>query len=223
MKNGRRQAGKKEETHSPEWLPVGMVNNDILTSMHFHVTLAVLVAMLVMGVSGCSPSKPEGTGRAVPPPSPEPEPSPTKTYAYRAITDNCNCTEYSVADAKNNIEYRFRATYKMDTGIITSIEIEVHNNNDDTLHLDHGTAKVSSRNVAYQYNDRFVPLPDLTILPKKSDTVKLTGKERTDTNDWHKIAGEQLTITIRGLRLGESEVKSQSVTFVPENPMIQQR
>ena len=50
--------------------------------------------------------------------------------------------------------------------------------------------------------------------------MKLTGKEMTDHDDWHKIAGEQLTITIRGMRLAMREVTSQSVTFVPENPII---
>ncbi len=183
--------------------------------------------LMIAGLLGCSSSKPVYTATPGRPrtESPKettspPEPSAFHTYTYRVVTDNCNCEVYKIVDSKNTLEYRFRARYTMDAGIHTNIEIEVDNNSNDTLFFDHGTAKVSSRNVAYQFNDRFIPLPDLTIPPKKSDVVKLAGKERTDENDWHKIAGEQMTITIRGLLLGAAEVKSQSATFVPENPMI---
>jgi hypothetical protein len=185
--------------------------------------LVVLIASLF--IEGCSSSAPRYTTHPTPSTHPakteeKPEPSAYRTYTYRAVTDDCNCEEYKKVDARSVVEYRFRARYTMDSGIHTSIEIEVTNNSDDTLWFDHGTAKVSSRNVPYQYNDRFIPLPDLTILPKKSETVKLTGNDRSDENDWHKIAGEQLTITIRGLRMGEKEIAPQAVTFVPENPMM---
>ena len=106
-------------------------------------------------------------------------------------------------------------------GIVTDIEIDIQNNSADTLFLFHGSAKVSSRNIAYQYNDMFLPLPNFTMAPGKSETVKLTGKERTSDNNWLEIAGEQLTVTLRGLLLGNKELSPLSVSFVPENPMME--
>jgi len=173
------------------------------------------LGFFIAAMGGCSPSLRRGTDRA--------EPQNRYSYTYRVITRDCRCDEYSTLDSIDRIEYRFHASYMMDAGILTTIEIDVRNNANETLRFDHATAKVSSRNIAYQYNDRFLPLPDLTILPRNSETITLLGKETTGKDDWHEIAGEQLTITIRGLQLGEKEVKMQSVTFVPENPMMQDR
>jgi len=184
-----------------------------------------LILLAGFMIAGCSSSTPRYTANPVPPthsaaPEEKPEPSAYHTYTYRAVTDDCDCEEFTKIDATGVVEYRFRARYTMDSGIHTNIEIEVTNNSNDTLRFDHGTAMVSSRNVAYQYNGKFVPLPNLTIPPKKSDKMKLAGNDRSGENDWHKIAGEQLTVMIRGIRLGEKDVAPQSVTFVPENPMM---
>ena len=199
----------------------------------FRYGLPVLaIAGILAFQSGCSssshtafpretPSSEPGSNKE-PPINPPPVPvvPADKSYAYRAINEDCNCEEYRANDAQENLEYKFRARYRMDTGITTSIEVEVLNNGSDTLFFDHATVKVASLNIAYQYNNKFIPLPSLTIPPRESDVVKLSGKETTDHDDWHKIAGEQLTITVRGLKLGVREVKSQSVTFVPENPIM---
>ncbi|MBI4548680.1 MAG: hypothetical protein HY707_11910 [Ignavibacteriae bacterium] len=143
------------------------------------------------------------------------------TYPYLAITNNCNCEEYSTVDKEYNIEYRFRAHYRMDKGVFTGIKVEITNHSKDTLFLDGGAVKISSRNVSYQYNDKFLPLPALTILPRRSDVLEMAGKDPSETNDWHKIAGEQLTLTLKRLRLGEHEIKAQTVTFVPKNPKLE--
>ena len=108
----------------------------------------------------------------------------------------------------------------MDDGIITSIEMELTNRSNDTLSLDLGTVKLSSRNVSYQYNDKPLPLPPLRIPPIESDIVRFTGSETTGKEDWLKIAGEQLTLTIEGIRLGLKVLPRQVVTFVPENPKM---
>ena len=142
------------------------------------------------------------------------------SYPYIAITNDCNCEEYRIVDKEDNIEYRFRARYRMDTGVFTSIKVEITNRSKDTLFLDGGAVKISSRNVSYQYNDKFLPLPELTIPPRKSDVLEMTGKDLSGQNDWHKIAGEQLALTFKRLRLGEHEIKAQTVTFVPFNPRV---
>jgi hypothetical protein len=108
----------------------------------------------------------------------------------------------------------------MRNGLQTTIEIEVINTSNDTLFFDLGTAKISSRNISYQYNNKFIPLPHITIPPFHSDIVRMTGSDVSGVDDWNKIAGEQLALTLQGLRLGEKSLKSQQVTFAPMNPKI---
>lgn len=146
----------------------------------------------------------------------------TATYSYRAQNDNCNCEEYRIRDKERGIVYRFRAHYKMRRGISTTIEIGITNNSSDTLFLDRGSAKISSRNVSYQYNNKLVPLPETFILPSHSDEVRMVGSDVSGEEDWNKIAGEQLTLTLQGIRLGDRTVASQRVTFIPENPKLRQ-
>ena len=142
-------------------------------------------------------------------------------YSYRAVSDNCNCEEYWVADKQNKIGYLFQAHYRMDDGIATSIDVKFVNNTKETLMLDRGAVKVSSRNFSYQYNDKFIPLPSLTIQPGRSEVVHLSGREVSAKDNWNKIAGERLTVTIKGVRLGERELPEQTASFVPENPKIE--
>jgi hypothetical protein len=184
----------------------------------------VFVTQLLTGCSSSTTTTlPDRTEVIVPSPkepAPVPPPSSGREYVYRISNENCNCEEYRIADTKSGILYLFHATYKMQTGILTSIEVEISNNTPDTLTFDRGAIKVSSRNVKYQYNNKFLPLPWDPVLPGNTETRKLTGKEVTEQNDWHKVAGEQLTVTIKGLYLGSQELKSQAVTFVPENPNL---
>ncbi len=109
----------------------------------------------------------------------------------------------------------------MEEGFITSIKIGFENRSADTLFLDPGTVMVSSKNIDYQYNNKSLPLPDMTILPGDSEDLELDGKEVTSSPTWRKIAGEQLTLTLKGMRLGETVLGTQKITFVPENPLLQ--
>lgn len=184
----------------------------------------LLGAMLVAGCSLSNRTVTEVTPGLAEPPTEEPAPPPvppssTKTYAYRVMNDGCDCEEFSTWDG--DLEYRFRANYLMDSGILTSITIEFKNEGKDTLFLDRGTLRISSRNVKYQYNNKFLPVGGMVVEPYDSYTLPLQGKEVTTRDDWHKIAGEQLSLTIRGLRLGEKQLKEQSITFIPENPNFQ--
>jgi hypothetical protein len=139
-------------------------------------------------------------------------------YAYRAVNEDCNCEEYILHDGA--IEYRFHAEYEMHDGVATTIEIELFNGSNEKLSLDLAEAKVSSRNIAYQYKDKFLPLPSLTVGPHSSDVVKLKGKEISGEDNWHEIAGERMTVTIKGLMLGQNILKEQNITFVPVNPKL---
>ena len=144
----------------------------------------------------------------------------TSTYAYRVLNDNCNCEEYRSYDRALKIAYRFRAHYNMQRGFKTTIEITFTNNSRDTLFLDGGSAKISSHNISYQYNNKLVPLPGTFILPSHSDEVRMVGSDVSGEEDWNKIAGEQLTLTLQGIRLGDRMVTTQRITFVPENPKL---
>ena len=144
----------------------------------------------------------------------------TSSYVYRVINNECNCLEYHTVDKKNKIAYLFRGTYSMNEGMSTTIDIEFTNRSNDTLSLELGAVKVSSRNISYQYNDKFLPLPSLVIPPQHSEVVQLTGKSTDVEENWHKIAGEQLTLTLRGLRLGRMALPETAVVFVPENPKL---
>ncbi|HLX11380.1 MAG TPA: hypothetical protein VKS81_01080 [Bacteroidota bacterium] len=142
-------------------------------------------------------------------------------YSYRASTNACNCEVFHSADPAYNVRYVFRAQYSMQDGINTEITILFHNRTKDTLQLDPGAIRVSSSNVSYEYNGRFLPLPTLSVRPGKTDSISVQGKDiKVIDDEWNKIAGEQLTITLKGMRLGTHELAEQSVTFVPKNPKM---
>ena len=108
----------------------------------------------------------------------------------------------------------------MDHGVMTRIAVKFINRADDTLFLDPGVVKISSRNISYLYNDKFIPLPHLVIPPSRSDSVVMTGADMSQNDDWNKIAGEQLVVILKGLRVGLKVLAPQSVTFIPENPKL---
>lgn len=197
-----------------------------MRKVHARLSSRALLACLL--AAGCSSSRPpyspERPPEAPPPPvvvnRDPPAPSARTEYEYRAVTDDCNCAEFRTGNAGSGVEFIFRARYKMDGGVVTTLDLEVRNTSADTVFFDHGTVRVSSKNIAYQYNDKFLPLGDLIVPPGDARGIQLTGKDINDANDWHKIAGERLTVTVRGIRAGEKTLKQQSVTFVPENPMI---
>ncbi|MFI5251465.1 MAG: hypothetical protein ACHQQQ_03440 [Bacteroidota bacterium] len=143
------------------------------------------------------------------------------TYDYFAVNDNCNCEEFTTTVPGKEIKYTFRANYSVETTIITYIEIQFHNNSRRVMELDPGVVKITSKNISYEYNDKFLPLPKITIHPHSKEQILLTGKDiRTSPNEWNKIAGEQLQIILKGMRLGEEDLPQQEVTFVPVNPQI---
>ena len=180
---------------------------------------------------GCAPSKDTSTTRfPAPVETPRPDksetekvPSPRTAFGYLVQNENCQCSEYSTSDRKYPVRYRFEAFYKMQEGFITSIKIHFDNRSGDTLFLDPGTVMVSSKNIDYQYNNKFIPLPDMVVPPGDSEDLDLDGKEVTSSPTWRKIAGEQLTLTLKGLRLGEKVLGTQTITFVPENPLLKEQ
>ena len=178
--------------------------------------------------AGCSSSKDATTTRFPAPGAsprstetvPENAPSSRTTFGYLIQNENCRCQEYSTSDRKYPIHYRFEATYRMEEGFITSIRVTFDNRSADTLFLDPGSLMVASKNIEYQYNNKFIPLPDLVVPPGDSEEINLDGKEVTSAPSWRKIAGEKMTLTLKGMRLGDKILGTQAITFVPENPLL---
>jgi hypothetical protein len=108
----------------------------------------------------------------------------------------------------------------MARGVVTTIKITFFNHSRDTLFLDPGVVKISSRNISYRYNNKFIPLPHLIIPPYDTDNVVMTGSDIDGEEDWNKIAGELLIVTLKSIRLGEKTLPQKSVVFVPVNPKI---
>ncbi len=187
---------------------------------------ASIFGVLVLG--GCSASKDAAVTRFPAPAEtprsaesiPENAPSPRSTFSYLVRNENCGCREYTTSDRKYPVRYRFEASYRMDAGFITSIRVTFDNRSADTLFLDPGSLMVASKNIEYQYNNKFIPLPDLVVPPGDDEEINLDGREVTSAPSWRKIAGEQMTLTLKGMRLGEKVLGAQSVTFVPENPLL---
>ena len=190
----------------------------------------VAALVLALGWAGCSSSGETTTTRFPPaegvPPAGVSEPEPAElppshtTYGYLVNNNDCRCEEFNTADKKYPVGYRFKASYRMEEGFVTSIAVRFENRGADTLFLDPGAVMVASKNVDYQYNNRFIPLPDMVIPPGSSDELNLDGKEVTAAPSWRRIAGEQLTVTLRGMRYGENILSQQKIVFIPRNPLL---
>lgn len=189
-------------------------------------TTLILPALLLIAIilSGCSSTVRTTATTAGSPGVATAVPDEDETFDYTASNDDCHCKEYKVVD-KMGVEYVFTAKYHVDNSVATTLVIEFKNTSaKDSLRLDPGVVKISSRNVAYQHNDKFLPLPDMRVGPGRSDRLELNGRDvQSGTDEWNKIAGEQLTVTIKGMRLGRRTLVEQTVTFVPDNPRMKKQ
>lgn len=165
------------------------------------------VAMVVLGIvlGGCSSVVKTPT---------------TDMYPYRAMNNNCSCERFTSADPKVPVRYEFSAAYRVDNKITTEITVVVHNGTSDTLDMSLGAIRVSSRNVQYRYNHKFVPVTIAAVPPNEERTLTLVGSSTAErsTDPWLPIAGEEMTLTLKGLRLRGRELATQTIQFVPLNP-----
>jgi hypothetical protein len=141
-------------------------------------------------------------------------------FSYHAMNDNCSCERFTAVDPKIPVRYEFSATYKVDTTITTEITVIVHNGTADTLDMSLGAIRVSSRNVQYRYNNKFLPVTVAAVPPHDERTLTLvgSGKSEGSADPWLPIAGEQMVLTLKGLRLHGKELSAQTIQFVPSNP-----
>ena len=147
----------------------------------------------------------------------------THTFDFLVKNRDCNCSKYVVTDKENKITYEFTATYSLENDMLTTITLKVENGSQKVLSFDQGRVRVSSKRFGYQYNDKFVPFSPLKIRPGEEHEITLVGRAAVKEKDeWHLIAGETMTVTIRGIRLGDNEVQIEDVQFVPINPKLEE-
>ena len=144
------------------------------------------------------------------------------SYPYRVMNDGCLCERFVQRDQYGEVVYIFSAEYRVDESISTTIEVEIQNNSLDTVDLSNAHIKVSSRNVQYQYNDRFLPVTIPFIPPGEQRTLILTGESvgRTGDDLWLKIAGEELEVTLKDVYLSQQKLNRQVIKLVPHNPRL---
>ena len=145
----------------------------------------------------------------------------SRSYSYLFLTDNCQCKEYTYRDLERRFTVVFKAEYEVDERVVTTVKIEFQNDSPDTLSLRQGFVKGTSRNIKYQYNDKWVPLPYEAIAPGGSFTVTFQGGDSEMVSDpWLKIAGERTVLELRGLVLGEQPLEPIRVELMPVNPKL---
>jgi hypothetical protein len=162
------------------------------------VRAAAVIVPLCLAAAGCAP----------------------ELHHYNALTAGEARPEYR--SVRDGITCIARAEYRMDHGIATDITVTLENGSAGTLSTDEATVRVASANVGYQYNNKFLPLQSMSIPHGASRDFHLSGRDVDGADDWHKIAGEKLTLTIRGLRLGGRTLPDQDIVFIPENPKLKQ-
>lgn len=170
---------------------------------------AVVLTVLAMVLSGClTPAVRESADHALIP--------------YRVMNDSCSCERYTVKDPRAPVDYSVEAGYRVDGSITTRITLTIRNGSQDTLDLSLATVQVSSRNVPYRYNNLFLPLQRGPVLPGQEETVTLNGTtgDMESGDPRLKMAGEELVLTLKGLRLEGATLASQAIRFVPVNPQF---
>ena len=82
--------------------------------------------------------------------------------------------------------------------------------------------RIASRNIPYKMNNKSLPVGILSIPPNEEKLLVLNGEvESLSTEDpWRAIAGEELTVTLKGMKRGVRTVAPQVIRFVPHNPKL---
>ncbi len=143
-------------------------------------------------------------------------------HPYLIANDGCNCDRFIAIDSVTRVVCEFTGTYSVDTGVTTKILMTIRNDGRDTLDLSLSSIRIASRNLAYRYNDRFLPMSIQAVVPGERQTVTLIGESPASEgrDPWYSIAGEELTLTVRGMRIRGVPVATQTIRFVPTNPKL---
>lgn len=147
----------------------------------------------------------------------------SRTYPYLFTDGGCHCERFVIEERAEGLRYTYMARYSVRDGISTTVSITIENIGHDTLDLSHSYVAVHSRNVPYRYNGRSLPVTIPFVAPGKSETITLEGHvERSVVRDpWLVIAGEEVVVTLKGMRIKGREIPGRRVTLVPVNPRLE--
>lgn len=165
------------------------------------------LVVLTLMMAGCAPGVNRFRGDIIP---------------YRVANDGCDCEHYVAVDSVARIVFEFTGTYRVDEGVTTKIMMTIRNQNHDTLDLSLASVKIASRNLSYRYNDKFLPMGIIAVLPGDRQTVTLVGDSplREEVDPWLSIAGEELVLTLRGMRIQGNLLAPRVIRFIPKNPKL---
>lgn len=143
-------------------------------------------------------------------------------YPYRATDDGCSCELFRVTDEQFGVVYSFSAAYSLRDAMNTRVAISVQNRGVDTLDLSLAYIKITSRNIPYQYNDKFLPVAVPDVPPGETRVLNLDGEVDMSglPDPWIAIAGEELVVTLKGIQANGKQIPAQVVHFVPMNPKL---
>lgn len=145
----------------------------------------------------------------------------TSRYPFILMVDDRVVRTQTIEDAANGVSYRYDASYTVKSHVSSRIILIIMNKNRGTLSLGSGRIRITSRNIDYEMNDRFLPLPAVDIEPhgRYELTFRGTGRSLVD-EPWQLIAGEQMVVTLRGLLLDGKEIPGHAVHLIPVNPKL---
>lgn len=143
----------------------------------------------------------------------------SSTHPYLVTNENCFCEEYTYRDEQAKFSVDVKAVYEVGDQVTSIVELRFRNHAGDTLDLRQTFIRGTSKNVRYQFNDRFQPLPHVAVPPGRSYTMVMQGSDtEVVAEPWHKIAGEQVTIELRGMLVGGKPVNPVVLIMIPRNP-----
>jgi hypothetical protein len=142
-------------------------------------------------------------------------------YPFILMTDDHILRTQTIEDTANKIYYHYDASYTVKANVSSRIILVITNNSRGILSLGSGRIRITSRNIDYEMNDRFLPLPAVEIEPHGKYELTFTGSGRKTVDEpWQLIAGEQMAVTLRGLLLGGRELPGHSIRLIPVNPKL---
>jgi hypothetical protein len=145
----------------------------------------------------------------------------SRAYPYLIVTDNCQCERYRHESRGHGVAIEFWAEYSVNDRITSVVNILFRNQSRDTLSLKQAFIKGTSRNIRYQNNDRFVPLPFVEVPPGEEYPMTLSGSDVELVEEpWFKVAGERVRVELRGLLIGGKVIDPVVVELVPVNPKV---
>jgi hypothetical protein len=142
-------------------------------------------------------------------------------YPFILMVEDHVVRSQTIEDTVNKVFYHYDASYTVKSKVASRIILVVTNHSRGILSLGSGRIRIASRNIDYEMNERFLPLPAIEIEPYGKYELTFSGSGRKTVDEpWQLIAGEQMMLTLRGLLLDGKEIPGHSIRLIPVNPKL---